>query len=98
MRTFFRNGRFYIENSDFGAAFQVAVFNIYAKNYWKASKIFCNISAGGLQMSKNLQALFMDAIWLIYRSLTYSVIVGEMYSMLLKGPDIFSRQYRVPRA
>ena len=49
-------------------------------------------------MSKNLQALFMDAIWLIYRSLTYSVIVGEMYSMLLKGPDIFSRQYRVPRA
>ena len=43
------------------------------------SKIFCNISAGGLRISKNLQALFMDAIWLIYRSLTHSVIVGGMY-------------------
>lgn len=61
------------------------------------SKIFCNISAGGVRISKNLQALFMDAKWLIYRSLTHSVIVGGMYSMPLKVPDIFSRQYRVPR-
>ena len=37
------------------------------------------ILAPGLRISKNLQALFMDSIWLIYRSLILSVIAEEMY-------------------